>query len=200
MRSSWRPVTARGLAACAAVVLVGGCSSDDPADTSSTTTRAPSSTTSSPTTSAVSPTSGVTPSSTSSIPEDVPGDALPDGDQVGYLKAIDLGAGTVTVDLAELLTGPEAATAYQQDTGRPLDGEQFYVRNRNPKLRTVPIDPSGSFAVIYSATCCGPTSVTLDGLAEAIGGDWQGITSPNPPFNLSVQNGTVTAAVQMYMP
>jgi hypothetical protein len=72
-----------------------------------------------------------------------PGDALPDG-QVGYLRAIDLGAGTVTVDLAELLTRTAAGDAYQDDTGQVLDGEQFYVRNRNPRLRTAPIDPSGS--------------------------------------------------------
>ena len=128
------------------------------------------------------------------------GDGLPDGDQVGYLRAIDLGKGTVTVDLADLLTGPEAATAHQQDTGTPLDGEQVYIRNRDPALRTVPIDPAGSYAVIYSASCCGPTSVPIEGLAEAIGGDWQGITQPNPPFNLSVQGGRVTSAVQIYRP
>ncbi len=188
-----------------AVVLAGGsalasCGDDDATPTTSeaitTSTVVPAST--GPTTSTTSTTAPG--GSTTSIPEDVPGDALPDGDQVGYLRAIDLGAGTVTVDLAELLTGTAAADAYQDDTGQVLDGEQFYVRNRNPRLRTVPIDPSGSYAVIYAATCCGPTSVTLDGLAEAIGGDWQGITAPDPPFNLTVEGGTVTAAVQMYQP
>jgi hypothetical protein len=180
-----------------AAVLGAGCSSDDTAATTTTARRATSVPTSSSTAAPATTAGGA---ATTSIPEDTPGDALPDGDQVGYLKAIDLGAGTVTVDLAELLTGPEAVAAYQQDTGNALDGDPVYVRNRNPKLRTVPIDPGGTYAVIYSASCCGPTSVTLDGLAEAIGGDWQGVTAPNPPFNLTVQDGRVTAAVQIYQP
>ena len=189
-------VLTAGAVALALTVLLTGCGDDDAASTTTTEKRT---TTSTSSTSTTRPTSeGAT--STTSIPEDVPGEVLPDGDQVGYLKAIDLRSNTVTVDLASLLTGPDAASAYQQDTGNALDGEQVYIRNRDPKLRTVPIDSAGSFAVIYAASCCGPTSVPIEGLAEAIGGDWQGITQPNPPFNLSVVDGTVTAAVQIYQP
>jgi hypothetical protein len=188
------------LAALAVVVgaaVLAGCGSDDAA-TTTTAARRPTTTASTTTTTTAATTPGSGP--TTSITEDVGGDSLPEGDQVGYLHSIDLRAGTVTVDLAELLTGPAAVAAYREDTGKQLDGDPVYVRNRNPKLRTVPIDPAGSYGIIYSASCCGPTSVTLDGLAEAIGGDWQGVTRPNPPFNISVAGNRVTAAVQIYQP
>jgi hypothetical protein len=185
--------------ACLCLVALAAACSDDTAAPSSTTRTTESTTTTVATTSSTSVPDGG-PGSTTSIPEDVPGDTLPDGDQVGFIHSIDLGAGTATVDLAELLTGPAAARAYREDTGSALDGELIYLRNRDPRLRTVRIDPKGSYAVIYSATCCGPTSVPVEGLAEAVGGDWQGISSPDPPFNLTVTDGTLVAAVQIYRP
>ncbi len=132
--------------------------------------------------------------------EGVPGTTLPDGDQVGYLRSIDLGQGTITVDLAELLTGPAAVAAAREDTGHALTGDPLYIRNRDPKLYTIPVDPSGSYALIFAGAGTGPSSIGLEGLASAIGGDWGGISRPNPPFNLTVQDGRLTAAVQMSAP
>lgn len=181
-----------------AVLAVPACGDDgDDGDGAATTTSSPRSTS---TTASTSTTTGGSSTVPTGQPEDVDGEVLPDGDHVAYVTALDPAAGTVTLDLAELLTGPEAAAAHEEDTGEPLDGEQFYLRNRNPKLRTMPLADGASYGLVYSASCCEPTSVTLADLAATVQGGWAGVTQPDPPFNVSVQGGEVTALIQMYLP
>ncbi len=179
----------------AAGAILGACSDDE--ESTTTTSTAPS-TVSTSTTSVVTSTS--TTATTIPATTEPGGDVLADGQHVVYLTSIDAAAGTVTVNLVELLTGQDAVDAYLEDTGQPLDGEQFYVRDRNDLQRTLPVDAhAGPYSVIDAESCCDPIEVGFDGLvavreqAEATGGI-------DALFTVTVQGGVVTSAVQLYLP
>lgn len=75
--------------------------------------------------------------------DDTPEDGAPAKTEknIGYVKKV-VWAGddlSLVVDYAELLTGEAAASAHEADGLGPLDGEQYYIRNRNTKLRTLPV-------------------------------------------------------------
>ena len=146
-------------------------------------------------------------SSTTSGGDDASGEpddgeeALSDGEHVVFISSIDLADSKMTVDLVELLTGQAAADAYLEDQGEELDGELFYLRNRNDKLRTLPVGvTAGPFSIIDAATCCDPTDVGFGGLAEAQAAGFPEGIGTDPPFTVVVSDGEVTSAVQMYVP
>ena len=128
-------------------------------------------------------------------------EALSDGEHVVFISSIDLADSKMTVDLVELLTGQAAADAYLEDQGEELDGELFYLRNRNDKLRELSVEDSGGpFSVIDAATCCDPTDVGFGGLAQAQAAGFPEGIGTDPPFTIVVSGGEVTSAVQMYVP
>jgi hypothetical protein len=117
-----------------------------------------------------------------------------------YLSAIDEAAPTVTVDLVELLTGQAAVDAYREDTGEALDGEQFYLRDRNDLERTLPVDAgAGPYSIIDAESCCDPIEVGFAGLV-AVRDQVEAAGGADAPFTLTVQGGVVTSAVQLYLP
>lgn len=69
----------------------------------------------------------------------------PDGRYFGYLKSLDLNSNppVLVIDFAEFLTG-EAAQSAAEDAGVTEPGEpvpnDYFIRNVNPKLRTLEID------------------------------------------------------------
>jgi hypothetical protein len=140
------------------------------------------------------------PESTSGSSEPDQGDPLSDGEHVVYITSIDEQGATMAVDLVEMLTGQAAVDAYFEDTGSPLDGEQFYLRNENDRLRTLPVDPSaGPFSIIDMESCCEPIEVGFAALAETQ--RQRGDDGEAPlPFTITVASGTITSAVQMYLP
>jgi hypothetical protein len=106
----------------------------------------------------------------------------------------------VTFDLVEVLTGQEAVDAHLEDTGEVLDGEQFYLRDRNDLERTLPADPAaGPYSIIDVESCCDPIEVGFDGLA-AVRAQADQAAGADTPFTIVVQGGQVTSAVQMYLP
>ena len=58
----------------------------------------------------------------------------------GFIKDVyeEAGKTYLVIDYAEMLTGEEARRAREED-GAPPDPEDFYIRNRNPRLRTYEI-------------------------------------------------------------
>lgn len=186
----------------AGLVVAPSCGGDE--EGAPTTTQASSASPSTDTSEATTPSAPGTPtvagepgSTTTATAE---ADTLEDGEHVVYLSAIDEGAATLTFNLVELLTGQEAVDAYLEDTGQPLDGEQFYLRDRNDLLRTLPVDPdAGPYSIIDAESCCDPIEVGFAGLvavrdqAEAAGG-------VDAPFTITVHGGEVTSAVQLYLP
>ena len=70
-------------------------------------------------------------------PAPFPGASLQDGRHFGYVRAVDVDAGTIEFDLAYFLSGKEANAAYHAAGGTgPVPNDHFVV-NDNPMLRTL---------------------------------------------------------------
>src|SRR5688572_11617641 len=63
---------------------------------------------------------------------------LKDGKHPGYLKSLDTTKLTLVVDVVQFLTGEAAEKAAKEDGKEAFD---YYIRNQNPLLRTLPIAP-----------------------------------------------------------
>lgn len=121
----------RGIALLACLAFT-GCGGTTPA---ARPTTPPPVTTAPPATTAPPPT-GAAPTPRRSP---TPATDLADGTYYAYFKSIDLGTRTVVVDVVQFLTGEAAAKAARED-GKEADND-YYVRNTNPKLRTLTFVP-----------------------------------------------------------
>jgi hypothetical protein len=68
---------------------------------------------------------------------------LADGRYDAYIRTVDLGRNQMVVDLIQVFHGQAAAEAFIAD-GKPRDAAQTvegYIRNQNPRLRTLPLAP-----------------------------------------------------------
>jgi hypothetical protein len=66
---------------------------------------------------------------------------LADGDYPTYLRGVDVGSATITVDVLQVFEGDAAVKAAIED-GRPASEAQYlyvYIRNQNSRLRTLPV-------------------------------------------------------------
>ncbi len=135
--------------------------------------------------------------------------------RIGYLTEVDAENGTIVADYVEWLTGEEALAAAREDGAIGQDEDlpgDFYIRNRNPELRTLDLsdDP-----VIVLQACYpddGPCLVrqavdtaTFDGLFadpengyELVGWWWYG--TGHLPYWLTLDNGTVVQISEQYLP
>lgn len=171
----------RRLAATALAVLVlfvTACSDDEDdeggaASTISTSTSTP-------------PTTGTTTPSPEASDEE-----LTDGRHFGYLVSDDLEstATVVSFDLAELLTGAEAEAAAAED-GAEVEND-FYIRNRNDRLRTVRLRDDAAVRVVDCEAGCE--------LVVADRATLQNRPTPTPVW-LTVADGVVTAVEEQYLP
>jgi hypothetical protein len=116
-------------AAASALALLAGCVPEDHQGTGSLGDAPPSS---------LAPTTAVAPTTAPTQSEPV----LPDGRSPIILKSVDVEHRTVTFDLIELYLGAQAMVEWKKDHPNetvepPLNGH--YMRNNNPKLRTLPV-------------------------------------------------------------
>jgi hypothetical protein len=162
--------------------VLGGCSSSEEtgeAGGATATTAAPASTAGGPTTS-----------------EPV---VLADGRHPAFLKRVDPGRRTITFDLVQFYTGDAATRAAAEDGKESPPPNDYYIRNVNRKLRTLPVraDAPITVNVLAAQSTGGATkdvSVTLAKLAT-----W----FPNagtPPFWITVEQGQVAKIAQQYLP
>ena len=217
-----RPVSIAAIALVSGVLLVGGCGGDDTADGADPTTTAaakPTSTTSAPTTTSSTTTTvadggagstttaavGVT--TTAGGSDAASADAVPDGTSFGYVTAINIGGSTVTIDIAELLTGDAAVTAAIEDgalePGETSIDNDYYVRNKNPKLRTVTVGPTAPVNVLSSPGSPDLESGNLQKLAEAltavpVGDPAEG--GPRLPVQIVARGGLISRIDEVFFP
>jgi hypothetical protein len=163
--------------------VLGGCGggSDQPSGAAGTTatTTAPASTAAGPATS-----------------EPV---VLADGRHPVYLKSVDPDQPSITFDLIQFFTGDAATKAAAEDNEESPPPNDYYIRNVNPRLRTLPVRADAPITVnVLAAQATGSAtkdvSVTLAKLAT-----W----FPNPgtpPFWITVEQGQVTKMAQQYLP
>lgn len=222
LRQRIRPVSIAAIALVSGVLLVGGCGGDDTADGADPTTTAaakPTSTTSAPTpTSSTSTTvadGGAGSSTTAAVgvtttaggSDAASADAVPDGTSFGYVTAINIGGSTVTIDIAELLTGDAAVTAAIEDgalePGETSIDNDYYVRNKNPKLRTVTVGPTAPVNVLSSPGSPDLESGSLQKLAEALtavpaGDPAEG--GPRLPVQIVARGGLISRIDEVFFP
>lgn len=222
LRQRIRPVSIAAIALVSGVLLVGGCGGDDTADGADPTTTAaakPTSTTSAPTTtSSISTTvadggagstttAAVGVTTTAGGSDAASADAVPDGTSFGYVTAINIGGSTVTIDIAELLTGDAAVTAAIEDgalePGETSIDNDYYVRNKNPKLRTVTVGPTAPVNVLSSPGSPDLESGSLQKLAEALtavpaGDPAEG--GPRLPVQIVARGGVISRIDEVFFP
>jgi len=222
LRQRIRPVSIAAIALVSGVLVVGGCGGDDTADGADPTTTAaakPTSTTSAPTTTSSTTTTvadggagstttaavGVT--TTAGGSDAASADAVPDGTSFGYVTAINIGGSTVTIDIAELLTGDAAVTAAIEDgalePGETSIDNDYYVRNKNPKLRTVTVGPTAPVNVLSSPGSPDLESGNLQKLAEAltavpVGDPAEG--GPRLPVQIVARGGLISRIDEVFFP
>ena len=134
-------------------------------------------------------------------------DAVPDGTSFGYVTAINIGGSTVTIDIAELLTGDAAVTAAIEDgalePGETSIDNDYYVRNKNPKLRTVTVGPTAPVNVLSSPGSPDLESGSLQKLAEALtavpaGDPAEG--GPRLPVQIVARGGLISRIDEVFFP
>jgi hypothetical protein len=124
---------------------------------------------------------------------------LADGRHPVYIKSVDAAGQTVTFDLIQFFTGEAANKAAAEDGEESPPPNDYYIRNVNPRLRTLPVRAGAPITVnVLAAQSTGSStkdvSVTLEKLASYFP------NSGTPPFWITVQQGQVTEMAQQFLP
>jgi len=145
------------------------------------------------------PATTVAPTSTAGGPATSEPVMLADGRHPFYLKSVDPDQQTITFDLIQFFTGDAAAKAAAEDNQESPPPNDYYIRNVNPRLRTLPVAAGAPITVnVLAAQATGSStkdvSVTLAELASYFP------NSGTPPFWITVEQGQVTKIAQQYLP
>jgi|SRR5215470_1040917 len=128
---------------------------------------------------------------------------LEDGHHPVYLTDINVASRSVKFDLIQFLTGDEAVAAYHRDHPDEPDGppDGFYIINDNPKLRRLPVADDVTVTVLDWNAGFQPKVVAFADLPAELAA--RGIPGKNlgaNPFWLTVDDGTITAIEEQYLP
>lgn len=129
---------------------------------------------------------------------------LEDGRYFGYIRSVDVDAGTLRFDLAYLLTGDaanEAAAEHGDPTPVPND---YYIVNDNPRLRTLPISPDLEVWVIDWTRCCDLVRGEAQPFLEAFSTRhhaWDALyQGRQAPYWITLEGGAVAKVEVQYFP
>lgn len=173
-----------------------GCSGSDPAadPPTSTVDVAPlvDSSASSPTTSTTAP-----------APPERDDDSLADGRHATYLRSVDTGGRTMVVDVIQFLTGEAARNASVADGHGGDVPNDYYIRNVNPKLRTITFADAVEVTVLDSSVGGNDAARSVPADIATLARVVQlrvGSDGPGPPFWLTLSGGRVTKVEEQYLP
>jgi hypothetical protein len=133
---------------------------------------------------------------------------IEDGRHAAFLTDLDLGARTLTFDVIQFLTGQAAIDAYREDHPEDPEGDpdnDYYIRNVNPRLRTLPVASDVEVEVVRLGSPSGAGLVAwswddLPGhLAETSADDGSGRLSWSPWW-LTVDDAEIVALTEQYIP
>jgi hypothetical protein len=122
---------------------------------------------------------------------------LEDGRHLVLIKTVDPGRRTVTFDLLQWFEGEAAAKAAAEDGEESPPPNDYYIRNVNPRLRTLPVAADAQITVSSLASSANPTKDTPVTLAQLAG---YFPTNVADPFWITVERGQVTGIAQQYLP
>jgi hypothetical protein len=167
--------------------VMAGCSSDDKATGGGGATA---------TTSAASPASTVPVTTRATTSEPV---VLADGRHPVWITTVDVQGRRITFDLIQFLTGEAAIKAAAEDHQESPPPNDYYIRNVNPRLRTLPVRSGApitvnNLAYQESGNSTRNVTVTLAKLASLM--PKQG----SPPIWITVQSGQVTKIAEQFVP
>jgi hypothetical protein len=85
---------------------------------------------------------------------------LADGTYPTYLTGVNASARTLEADIVQFFEGQKAveAAAQYNNSNADIGDSDYYIRNANPRLRTVPVDPDALFDLF----------ITNDGIAKEV--------------------------------
>jgi hypothetical protein len=139
-------------------------------------------------------------------PAPFPEASLQDGRHFGYVRAVDVDAGTIEFDLAYFLSGKEANAAYHAAGGTgPVPNDHFVVDN-NPMLRTLALAPDVRLRLLDWNQCCETffdADLSLFGQAikeQADVTDGDLIYRGQSSWWITIENGVVTEIEEQYSP
>jgi hypothetical protein len=118
---------------------------------------------------------------------------LADGRHPVCLTAIDPRTGTITFDLVQWYFGEDAAREAAKDDQESPPPNDYYVRNVNPKLRTLATAAGATITVNNLLNTQQPTPVTLAKLATLT-------QDRNPVFWITVSNDQVLKINEQWVP
>jgi len=124
---------------------------------------------------------------------------LADGRHPVYLKTVEPDRPAITFDLIQFFTGEAATKAAADDGEESPPPNDYYIRNVNSRLRTLPVRSDAPITVnVLAAQSTGNStkdvSVTLDKLANYFP------NSGTAPFWITVEQGQVTKIAQQFLP
>ena len=193
-----RPTRSIATALLVASVAVAGCSRSQP-DQRDTTANQPPAVTAPSTRTPATGAPAVTAPPATKAPSRTESVVLADGRHPVFLKTVDPGRRTITFDLIQLYFGDEAKREQlkDEDTQYPAPNGH-YIRNVNPRLRTLPVRADATITVITLAWQ-GPNysdrnvSVSLTKLATYM-------PTRGVPFWITVRHGQVVKIAEQFIP
>jgi hypothetical protein len=120
---------------------------------------------------------------------------LADGRHPVRLAAIDPRTGTITFDLVQWYFGEDAAREAAKDHQESPPPNDYYIRNVNPKLRTLPTAVDATITVNNLVNTQHPVPVTLAKLATLTR-----TRTSSPVFWITVRNDQVVRIGEQWMP
>jgi len=124
---------------------------------------------------------------------------LADGRHPVYLKTVDADRWMITFDLIQFFTGEAATKAAAEDNKESPPANDYYIRNVNPRLRTLPVAADAPITVnVLAAQTTGSSTKDVSVTLEKLAGYFP--NSGTPPFWITVAQGQVTRIAQQYLP
>jgi hypothetical protein len=189
-----RPIRPIATALLVASVAVAGCARSQPDQGVTPTTAPPAATatltTNAPTAKAPAPSDGTT------RREPV---VLVDGRHPAIIKKVDPDRRTITIDVIQLYFGEQAASEAAKDHQESPPPNDVYVRNVNPRLRTLPVRRDATITCNtltagYTGSATEDVQVPLWRLAIVLPRGGAG------PFWITVRHGQVVKIAEQYLP
>jgi hypothetical protein len=183
-----RPVRITAAFVFAAAVVITGCTAHSAADRRAAAPTAPV---------AAAPTAPASPAANAPAGH---GDAttsqsvvLADGRHPVYLKTVEPYQHTITFDLVQWYGGADAAREAAKDH---LEADNdYYIRNRNSRLRTLPVLPAATITVNQLTGSNQGVPVSLAKLST-----WFPRASAGPMFWITVRHGQVSQISEQWVP
>jgi hypothetical protein len=130
---------------------------------------------------------------------------LVDGRHTVYLKAVDTGRRTIRFDLIQFYGGDDAFREAAKDHPEALPDElrnwvpnDFYIRNVNPRLRTLPVRSDATVTVITFAWH--GRHYSNDSVAVSLARLATYMPTGEVPFSITVRHGHVVKIAEHYVP